>query len=187
MRAHRYSPGAFLKSRDGFWDFLEKAIGNSVVLYLEFGVWRGESLRGIAKRLHNPNSLLHGFDSFEGLPERWNSEPVGKFSLGGAIPQIEDKRVTLHKGWFQETVPEFEFPSHEVLVINFDADLYSSTAYVLNWVRNRLAPGSYLYFDEFCDRNHEFRAFDEFLESTKMRFTLLAATSTFEHVLFQVC
>jgi hypothetical protein len=47
------------------------------------------------------------------------------------------------------------------MVVNFDADLYSST---------KVRVGAYLYFDEFNDRHHELRAFDEFLKETGMKF-----------------
>lgn len=39
------------------------------MLYLEFGVYKGESLRYWARELKHPDSKLHGFDSFEGLPK----------------------------------------------------------------------------------------------------------------------
>src|SRR5262245_26000335 len=38
-------------------------------LYLEFGVWRGRTINLIAKRVFY--ETVHGFDSFEGLPEEW--------------------------------------------------------------------------------------------------------------------
>jgi Macrocin-O-methyltransferase (TylF) len=168
-----------------FWDLIGKEVGDRKVLYLEFGVWRGSTTRYVATRLRHPDAMLHGFDSFEGLPERWNlGTEAGCFSTDGEIPRIDDVRVEFHKGWFQETLPEFRLPIHENLVINLDADLYSSTIYVLNQLRDSIVPGAYLFFDEFSDRHHELKAFDEFLTSTAMKFRLLAATSSFEKVLF---
>jgi len=42
------------------------------VLYMEFGVAYGASIRYWSRELKNPTSVFHGFDSFEGLPEtRW--------------------------------------------------------------------------------------------------------------------
>jgi len=188
MREKGYRPLQRVSAREQFWDLLGQQIGDRVVLYLEFGVWQGEATRAVAKRLRHPCAMLHGFDSFEGLPERWNlASDAGCFSTNGVMPDINDPRVQFHKGWFHETLPQFVLPPHEVLAINFDADLYSSTIYVLNHLRSAIVPGTYLYFDEFSDRNHELRAFDEFLVASKATFELLAATRALDKVLFRCC
>lgn len=186
MRERGYKPSYHLVAKEDFWELLRQRVGERIVLYLEFGVWRGETTTYVAKQLCNPSTQLHGFDSFEGLPERWNlTADAGCFSTNGALPHIDDPRVEFHKGWFQETLVGFELPPHEVLVINLDADLYSSTTCVLNYLQGAIVPGTYLYFDEFSDRHHEMRAFDEFLNRTQMRFDLLAATPAFDKVLFR--
>jgi hypothetical protein len=188
MRERGYQPTHQFVAKEDFWHLLQRQAGDRVVLYLEFGVWRGETMRYVAKQFGNPATQLHGFDSFEGLPERWNvAADTGCFSTSGALPEIDDPRVEFHKGWFQQTLPGFELPSHEVLIINLDADLYSSTTCVLDHLEGAIVPGTYLYFDEFSDRQHEMRAFDEFLNRTRMRFDLLAATPAFDKVLFQRC
>jgi len=71
------------------------------------------------------------------------------------------------------------------LVVNLDADIYSSTAYVLNFLKSSMPVGTFLYFDEFSDRLHELRAFDEFLSATEMHFRVVAASKTLTHVAFQ--
>jgi Macrocin-O-methyltransferase (TylF) len=186
MRQNGFHPSHRFATKREFWNLLRQELGERVVLYLEFGVWEGETTRYVAQSLDNPQNRLHGFDSFEGLPERWNhAADAGCFSTRGALPQIDDSRVEFHKGWFQQTLADFDLPSHEVLVINLDADLYSSTIYVLNHLEGVIVPGTYLYFDEFSDRHHELRAFDEFLGRTQMRFELLAATPAFDKVLFR--
>ena len=76
-------------------------------------------------------------------------------------------------------------PDHGVLMLNFDADLYSSTAYVLRLLGDAIVPGTYISFDEFNRQFHELRAFGEFIGRTCMRFSLLGATRTLEQVLFQ--
>ena len=75
------------------------------------------------------------------------------------LPEIDDPRVRLFAGWFGETLPSYEWPSHDVLVVMMDADLYGSTATALAHVKERLLPGSYLYFDQFHHRCDEPRAF----------------------------
>jgi hypothetical protein len=83
--------------------------------------------------LRNPTSNLHGFDSFEGLPESWDlSLEKGHFAMDGSVPVIDDSRVSFVKGWFSETLPQYVLPPHEQLFVNFDADRYSSTKTVLD-------------------------------------------------------
>ena len=101
------------------------------------------------------------------------------------MPQIDDPRVQFFRGWFEQTLPDCRFPAYDVLVLNFDADLYSSTIFVLNTIERAIVPGTYIYFDEFNHRFHELRAFAEFTERTGMRCALLAATPCLAQVLFQ--
>lgn len=105
--------------------------------------------------------------------------------MGGRLPQIADPRVHLHKGWFQDTLPGFGIPDHDRLVVHLDADLYSSTIYVLEQLEHRITPGTVLIFDEFCDRLHELRAFDEYLAATRSRFRCVACSTNLEHVAFE--
>jgi hypothetical protein len=186
MREKGFDVSQRVSARTDLYDIVAAEAGQERVLYLEFGVADGASMRYWAQILRHPQTALHGFDSFEGLPEHWNAlNPVGQFSTNGAIPQIGDDRVRMFKGWFEDTLPTYEWPEHERLVVNVDADLYSSTRYVLDFVAPKLAVGSYLYFDEFMDRQHELKAFDEFLSSSGMTFRLCGATTKLVHALFQ--
>jgi hypothetical protein len=111
--------------------------------------------------------------------------PRGYFSLGGAVPQLDDCRVQFFKGWFEETLPKYSCPPHDVLVLNLDADLYSSTMSVLNRFADDIIPGTYIYFDEFNHQFHELRAFDEFVSKSGMIFELLGTSRTMKHTLFR--
>ena len=75
-------------------------------MILEFGVAEGASTRQLAAMTPRP---IHGFDSFEGLPEDWagTEEKRGKFSTGGRLPQVPSS-VSLHPGWFEDTIPKFK-------------------------------------------------------------------------------
>jgi hypothetical protein len=76
-------------------------------------------------------------------------------------------------------------PPHDVLIINLDADLYSSTAYVLFQLRELIVSGTYIYFDEFNHRLHELQAFDEFIRETGIKFSLVGAGKTLEFIAFR--
>ena len=146
-------------------------------LFLEFGVASGASVNFIAARVP-AGCTVHGFDSFEGLPERWrgreggvNAEAgVGFFDRGGAMPDVASN-VRLHVGWFEASLPAFlaneaavgevPLPLH-VSFLHLDADLYSSTATVLAHLAPAVGVGTVIVFDEWCGyvgwEQHEARA-----------------------------
>src|SRR5215469_16773519 len=133
MRANGYDTTCRAERREQLFEIVAAQVAQRDVLYMEFGVYRGATTRYWSKLLHNPRSKLHGFDSFEGLPESWLPQrPKGHFSLEGQVPQVDDPRIQFFQGWFEQTLPDYRFPPHDVLVLNFDADLYSSTIFVLN-------------------------------------------------------
>ena len=174
------------RTRDEVFAAAARKVKDQQVLYLEFGVYEGDTMRYWSRELTHPRSCLHGFDSFEGLPETWHlRRPKGYFSTGGHIPQIDDPRVKFFKGWFDETLPRYSLPRHEQLIINIDSDLYSSAKVVLDTLKPHITPGTYLYFDELCDPHHELKAFDEFLTDTGARFELVAAFRDLSGVMFR--
>ena len=179
LREHSLHPfKASFESRLSIFDLIARATADRQVLYLEFGVFEGFSMRYWSQHLRNPKSILHGFDSFEGLPETWKDDhPLGRFALNGNLPDIPDPRVKLFKGWFQETLPDYRPPAHEELVINIDCDLYSSTKFVLDQLKDSIRVGTWLYFDEFGSWDHEGRAFREFVEETGAEFEPVAESS----------
>jgi hypothetical protein len=62
------------------------------------------------------------------------------------------------------------------LVVFFDADLYSSTIFALRALKDRMKiEKTVLIFGQFTDRDHELRAFDEFLRETAMKFETVVA------------
>jgi len=119
------------------------------------------------------------------LPEDGGEWTKGQFDVAGRVPVIADERVSFQVGWFNETLPAFLIPPHKQLVLNLDADLYSSTALVLGHLRDRIVIGTYLYFDEFCKIQHEARAFEEFMIETGYAFRPVAADRTLTFVAFQ--
>ena len=172
--------------REQFYLTIARAIEPEKILYLEFGVWRGASMDSWCKRLKTRSPRCTAWIALRGFPKPGTpAESQGTFSVNSVMPKFDDPRVVLHKGWFNETLPEFTLPEHDRLVLNLDADLYSSTIFVLETLESAIRPGTILIFDEFCDRLHELKAFREFLASTRMRFEFLGATENLEQVAFQ--
>lgn len=179
-----HTPRRSRKRRELFHQIAER-VQKTKVLYLEFGVAKGASMRYWSNLLSNPACALHGFDTFEGLPEEWRLGDKGAYSAGGRPPEIADSRVVFFKGMFQDTLPTYAPPDHDVLVINIDCDLYSSTRFVLNSLAKYIRPGTFLYFDEFSDPHNELRAFRELLLATGKRFALVGATRSYGQVAFE--
>ena len=137
--------------REDVWRAALEAIGaDRKILFLEFGVFEGESFRYFSKALTHPGSRLVGFDSFEGLPEDWGHRAMGSYSAGGKIPDIQDERASFAVGWFQDTLPPmvFDAAQFDAVLVHLDADLYSSTLFVLTEIWRRF-PKVYVIFDEF--------------------------------------
>jgi hypothetical protein len=175
-----------VKDRYRLFDLVAPDVQNAKVLYMEFGVWKGESMQYWSRLLKHKDSVLHGFDSFEGLPEDWNRFAMkGCFSVEGEPPAVDDDRVRFFKGWFEDTLPRYQVPDHDVLFITLDADLYSSTRTVLRALKSHIRKGTFIYFDEFSDRFHEMKAFDEFLREGGMDFRVVGADAPLSSVIFQ--
>lgn len=154
-------------------------------LYLEFGVFEGRSMRWWSSNLTQPGARLVGFDSFEGLPENWRPGlDAGHFQTGKP-PEIDDGRVSFEVGWFDDTLPKFTMPDHDQIILNVDSDLYSSADTVLRWVEPYLRPGTLIYFDEFPDRDHEMKAFNELRARSSLTFTPVAIAHGGVHWLFE--
>jgi hypothetical protein len=135
--------------------------------FLEFGVYSGGTIRHIARR--KPNVTIHGFDSFEGLPEAWGGFSLGRsaFSRQGQLPRVPGN-VILHKGWFNETIPPWCVSSTgPVRFLHVDCDLYSSTVDIFAALRDRIQAGTIILFDEYFNypgwERHEFKAWQEFV------------------------
>jgi len=165
------------------YDFLKNdVISDEPIDYLEFGVSKGESLKYWTEIETNPRSRFWGFDTFFGLPDKWEvfTTTVEKsaFSMNGEPPAIDDPRNTFVKGLFQETLPSFlaDFKPTGRVVVHNDADIYPSTLYTLCQCNEILKPGAIVIFDEFTSVLHEFRAWEDYCAAYMREYTVLAAT-----------
>lgn len=148
----------------------------------EFGVATGTSLMAFTRITEIYNTLLphavaqkrvHGFDSFEGLPElnpdidlatqdaqKVDDMKKGGFNASSTYDRLVDftkqhKAVSLYKGWFNETVPNFlsANPHVSFSLLHVDCDLYSSTKDCLTPTISRLNVGGVILFDEIFHKD----------------------------------
>lgn len=164
------------------------------LLYTEFGVFKGNSLILAMKNNNNPQSVFIGFDTFTGLPEDYvRGFNKGYFSTSGNMPNIPDKRVRFVKGLFQKELKPILneiklLNENRQLFIHMDADLFSSTLYVLVTLDDLIKDGVYIRFDEFgqLSDNSEFLAFRSYLRAFQKDFEIIMADKWYRHVVVRI-
>uniref|UniRef100_A0A7S4AVG9 Uncharacterized protein n=1 Tax=Pseudo-nitzschia australis TaxID=44445 RepID=A0A7S4AVG9_9STRA len=166
---------------------------------------------GSSKTQPLSHTTFHGFDSFEGLPEDWINGQTGEddkpfhkkgaFDTGGDPPDVDSVRrdlrlsteeplsVQFHKGWFDETLPQFlngkdehgdQHVDEPVAFVHADADLYTSTKTVLDLLceKKLFRKGSIVIFDEFWNypnwQNGEYKAWLETVENFGLEYEYFA-------------
>jgi tetratricopeptide (TPR) repeat protein len=157
------------------WALFDSVVKQSIKTrpFYEYGVWRGEAFQ----YLINTFKKGYGFDTFEGLPEDWHNEKAGTYSSDGQIPQVEGGEFIVGK--FDDTLPTFfSKPRPMASVINFDADLYSSTICALNYSKSIIDQHTILIFDEFLINDNweqdEYKALNEFCSQNSYSYKVLA-------------
>jgi hypothetical protein len=154
-------------------------------LVLEFGVEKGASLRHLARLTQR---TVRGFDSFEGLPGDWGGtkEAKGAFDLKGRLPKVP-ANARLHVGWFDATLPAFlAAEPAPCALIHIDCDIYLSTAVVFRQLAGRVRAGTVIVFDEYFNypgwRDHEYKAFQEFIAESGLSYRYLGFAAEKGHV-----
>jgi tetratricopeptide (TPR) repeat protein len=155
-----------------FFDAVIKLGENSRPFY-EFGVWSGVSFKYLSKTFKKG----FGFDTFSGLPENWHEKSKGTYSSFGVVPKIEGGEFIVGK--FEDTLPNFFSKERPMAsIINFDADLYSSTLCALNNSIKVIDEKTILIFDEFLMNNKweedEFKALNEFCDNKSYSYDVIA-------------
>lgn len=162
--------------------------------HLEFGVHAGATLNFLAASFSE--TKWWGFDSFEGLPERWNRSADGKrhsekgdFAI--AKPPRIEPNAELVIGFFEDVLNTWmqQNPGH-ISFIHIDSDLYSSAKTILWTLNDRIVEGTIIVFDELRDwseqgvyelwRSGEWKALDEWIVERGREIEPLARTDWIE-------
>lgn len=158
------------------------------IIYLEFGVASGTSLKWWVNFNNHPSSEFYGFDTFEGLPEAWFSNKKGDFDQSGKFPDIKDSRLGFVKGLYQDTLFNF-LDTHKInkrKVVHIDADLYSSTLFVLTTLHRFLKKGDIIIFDDFGYLMGEFRALEHYSHSFYAKYEVIGSVNTYAQVAIKI-
>ena len=165
---------------------LDSKLDNALVL--EFGVATGRTINHFATLL--PGRWIHGFDSFEGLPENWTSRMPKGFFARKSYPKVKFN-CRLHVGWFNQTLPIFtDNYSAPIQLLHIDCDLYSSTEYVLKNLHTQIVPGTVIIFDEYLNypgwQRDEFAAWKEFCRNYDVKYEYIGRVSRHQQVAVRV-
>jgi len=164
-----YLPRVYKGSIDQIMYFrsqLEKVIGvDGDIVECGVSIGHGAVLFFLLSEYLGVDRIYYGFDSFEGFPtskeedectpiegnDYYSTPPeiVLKVFEDAKIPQdIIKERVRLRKGWFQETVPNYD---GTIALLHLDCDLYDSYKITLELLYDKVAPDGLILFDEYHD------------------------------------
>lgn len=158
--------------------FNETEEKNRNFLNLEFGVWTGKTINLISKEFSK--NKFYGFDTFEGLVEKWfgqfySSFHLNRFSLNGQMPKV-NSNVKLTKGNIFDTLDNFlnEQQNSNINFIHIDVDTYPTTKFILEKTKKFMLKNSVIVFDELHGRanwsNGEYKALIEVYEENEYEF-----------------
>ncbi len=123
-----------------------KDVENS--LYLEFGVFKGESINFFSNKL---KTNIYGFDSFEGHSHDWPGTSTtsrnNHYNQEGKLPKV-NSNVVLIKGFIDDTLDNFlKEKNEEINFIHIDVDIYEPTYTILKLTKPYLRKNSIILFN----------------------------------------
>ena len=162
-------------------DLARRGVPGAIV---ECGTWNGgaAALMAAASIRGGVDRDVWLFDSFEGLPAPTADDPPevhaayfqgwcsGNPDLARAILRevgVDDGRVHVVKGWFEDTLPVT--PVGPIALLHVDSDWYQSVRLSLDTFYDSVTPGGTIVFDDYRIWDGCRKAVDEFLALRKIR------------------
>jgi predicted O-methyltransferase YrrM len=150
-------------------DFIERDMPNALAMEKQADV-----LRYALSQVTLDGAFLE-FGVFNGGTARLGARA---FDRQGRLPRVPSN-VTLHKGWFSDTIPKWKADHPGRLAfVHIDCDIYSSTKSILDLLADRIEPGTVIVFDDYFNfpnwENHEHKAFCEYLVANRVAYEPLA-------------
>ncbi len=153
---------------------------------VECGVWRGGMIAAIAEILGDDRSY-YLFDSFEGLPEAKEIDGEGALAwqrnkdnpyffdnckaetiyADTAMKMAQVSKYQLVKGWFSDTIPNFEF-DEDIAFLRLDGDWYESTMQCMEILYPKVATGGVIIVDDYYMWDGCSRAIHDYLSIHKI-------------------
>jgi O-methyltransferase len=134
----------------------------------EVGVYQGGSAKLICEA--KGDKRLHLFDTFEGLPELYEFDDVGRLCEGQTKASLEDvkqylakyKNVYFYKGLFPSTAGGCKNESFSF--VHLDVNLYEGTLHSLEFFYPRMSRGGIIISHDYPHISGVRKAVDEFFE-----------------------
>ena len=153
---------------------------------VECGTWRGGMIAGFAE-IFGPDRTYHVFDSFEGMPpaepidgalaNSWQQDTESPFYLDNAradqsyceraMQSAGATGVHIHKGWFEDTLPDF-VPDEPIALLHLDCDWFESIITCLQHLFDHLAPDAWILVDDYYLYDGCRRAIHRFLSDRNL-------------------
>ncbi len=140
---------------------------------VDCGVWNGGSTALLSAGA--PSRQAYAFDSFQGLPPSnaqldgaesvdWDGECVGvEDNVREALRRFgAPARLTIVKGWFQDTFPREVDSVGTIAVLHADGDWYDSVRLTLETFYDQVAAGGFVVIDDYGVWSGARQAVDEF-------------------------
>ncbi|WP_445678922.1 TylF/MycF/NovP-related O-methyltransferase [Radicibacter daui] len=150
---------------------------------VEMGVYKGASLVRFATFRHllenNFSRPIYGFDAFGAFPrgevagcadrafiERFEAaggEGISRAGLATILAEKGFANISLVEGNIFESLPRFlvEHPAERIALLHLDLDVYEPTAFAIEQLLPRMAPGGLIAFDDYGLVEGATRAADE--------------------------
>lgn len=148
---------------------------------VECGVWKGGMSAGIANLLGD-DRIYYLYDSFEGLPAAENQDAIhGRMADAkdwqGRLKAEEEqaseamklagaKRVVVVKGWFSETLPNYDHGP--IAILRLDGDFYASVMDSLTNLWQHVVVGGLIILDDYYTWTGCTRAVHDFLSQNQL-------------------
>lgn len=134
---------------------------------IECGVYRAGNTLLMADALRSSGSakIIHGFDSFEGMPEAQSQDalPSGEIvyqqgvlahtSLAVGREKMKvfghQDRVIFHQGFFQDVMPGAISADSRFSFVIIDCDQYAGTKFCLEFLYDKVNPGGMILIDDY--------------------------------------
>jgi hypothetical protein len=181
--------------------------------FVELGTWKGGCMGLMAQTnlaYGKQRRMLHGFDSFEGLPRPRADKDYDGFvqdelklslaqsdgkltAIGALLSESSDveqllarigypaDHVRLHVGWFQDTIPVVKDDIGPIAILRMDGDFYDSYMIGLEHLWDRVVPGGFVIFDDWILRGCR-EAVGEFFAAHEIHEYICYADATVRYV-----
>jgi len=139
---------------------------------VDCGVWNGGSTVLLSRGA--PEREAWAFDSFEGLPEPGALDGAASFEHVGDCLGSEERlqeafrrygdpaRLTVRKGWFEDTLPRAVEEIDAVAVLHCDGDWYEPVLLTLETFYPKVSSGGFVVIDDYGHWIGARKATDEF-------------------------